>query len=31
MLSEAGYGADGKAVADERDRDRGDSRWGEPT
>jgi len=31
MLSEAGYGAGGKAVADERDRDHGDSRWGEPT
>ena len=31
MLTEAGYGADGEAVADERDRDHGDSRWGEPT
>ena len=30
MLSEAGYGPDGKAVEDERDRDYGDNRWGEP-
>ncbi len=31
MLSEAGYGPDAAPVADGRDRDHGDSRWGEPT
>lgn len=30
MLSEAGYGPEGKAVEDERDRDYGDNRWGDP-
>jgi hypothetical protein len=32
MLTQAGFAADGSpAVADERDRDHGDSRWGEPS
>jgi hypothetical protein len=31
MLTEAGFGPDAEAVADERDRDYGDSRWGKPT
>ncbi len=32
MLTEAGYGPDSEGeVADERDRNHGDSRWGEPT
>jgi len=31
MLSEAGYGPDAAPVTDQRDRDHGDSRWGEPT
>ncbi|MCB0861210.1 MAG: hypothetical protein KDB54_11220, partial [Solirubrobacterales bacterium] len=30
MLTEAGYGPDGKPVADERDRDYPDNRWGDP-
>ena len=30
MLTEAGYGPDAKPVEDERDRDYGDSRWGDP-
>ena len=30
MLSEAGYGPDGKAVEDQRDRDYRDNRWGDP-
>lgn len=30
MLTEAGYGPDGTAVEDKRDRDYGDNRWGDP-
>jgi hypothetical protein len=30
MLTEAGYGPDGEAVEDQRDRDYGDNRWGDP-
>jgi hypothetical protein len=31
MLTGAGFGPEGEAATDQRDRDHGDSRWGEPT